>query len=182
MKKQLFIVLILFLGFYSPAFACGCHSGTTTSLATSNNQKACKNVVSFIYIDFAFLSPKATAADLNVGCKPKLRGHSWMHKCCTPQCCADECCTDECCPTLICPQPCAPQGCTCVPQCPNYRTKSMIPDESESNQKIVTQDPVQDGIIPVSYNKETEKQTVKSKNKNNMFRIDFFRHFKFHIL
>lgn len=178
MKKQLFIVLTLFLSFYSPALACGCHGGTT-SLATSNNQKACKNVVSFIYIDFSFLSPKATAADLNVGCTPKLRGYSWMHKCCTPQCCADECCTPQCCPIPVCPQTCGPKCCPCAPQCPNCETKSMIPDEEEK--KIVTQDVEQDGVIPVSYKQETVQQTIKQKNKTNMFRIDFFRRFKFHI-
>lgn len=174
MKKQLLIVLIIILTFYSPTFACGCHDGTT-SLATSNNQKACKNVVSFIFIDFSFLSPKATAADLNVGCKPKLRGHFWMHKCSTNQCCADEFCTDECCP-----QTCIPQGCTCTPQCPNCKIKSMCPDESR--QKIVTQDTEQDEVIPVSYRQKIEKQTAKQSNKTNMFRIDLFRHFKFQIL
>lgn len=179
MKKQLLIALIILLSFSGPTFACGCHSGTT-SLATSNNQKACKNVVSFIFIDFSFLSPKATAADLNVGCKPKLRGHFWMHKCRTPQCCADECNTDECCPIPTCPQTCVPQGCNCVPQCPNCKTKSMVPDEGE--QKIVTQDMERNGVIPVSYQQKIEKQTVKKLNKTNMFRIDLFRHFKFQIL
>lgn len=179
MKKQLLIVFIIFLSFSCPTFACGCHGGTN-SLAASNNQKACKNIISFIFIDFSFLSPKATAADLNVGGKPKLRGHSWMHKCSTPQCCADECDTDECCPTQICPQTCPQQGCTCVPQCPNCKIKSMVPDEGE--QRIVTQGIEQDGVIPVSYQQKIEKQTVKQLNKTNMFRIDLFRHFKFQIL
>lgn len=165
MKKQLLLVLVLFLSLYSPSFACGCHGGTT-SLATSNNQKACKNVVSFIYIDFSFLSPKATAADLNLGCKPKLRGHSWIHKCSTPQCCADECSTDECCP-----QTCIPQCIPCVPQHPSCNTKSMSPDENQHS--IVTKDAEQDGIIPVSY---------KQKNKANIFRINPFRHLKLQIL
>lgn len=179
MQKQLLIVLVLFLSLYSPGFACGCH-GTTTSLATSNNQKACKNVVSFIYIDFSFLSPKATAADLNIGCKPKLRGYCWTHKCSTPQCCADECCSDECCPMQVCPQPCIPQCCPCAPQCPNCRTKSMTSDENE--QKIVTQDAEQDVVLPVSYKQETKQQTVKQKIKANIFRINPFRHLKIQIL
>lgn len=179
MKKQLLIVLIIFLSFSGPTFACGCN-GSTTSVATSNNQKACKNIVSFIYIDFSFLSPKATAADLNVGCRPKLRGHFWVHKCSTPQCCADECHADECCPVQTCPQTCVPQGCPCEPQCPNCKTKSMIPDES--TQRIVKQGMEQDGITPVSYKQEIEQQTVKQKSKTNVFRIDFLRHFKFQIL
>lgn len=178
MKKQLLITLVLFLSFCSPAFACGCH-GTTTSLATSNNQKACKNVVSFIYIDFSFLSPKATAADLNVNCKPKLRGYSWMRKCSTPQCCADECYIPQCCPAT-CPQTFAPQCCPCAPQCPNCKTKSMAPDENK--QEIVSQDIEQDGVIPVTYKQVTKQQTVKPKTKTNSNRINLFRCFKFHIL
>lgn len=178
MKKQFLITLVLFLSFCSPTFACGCH-GTTTSLATSNNQKACKNVVSFLYIDFSFLSPKATAADLNVGCKPKLRGYSWMHKCSTPQCCADECYTPECCPTT-CPQTCVPQCCPCVPQCPNYKTKSMVPDENK--QEIIAQDIEQDGVIPVAYKQEAKQQMGKQKTRTNIFRINPFRCFKLQIL
>lgn len=178
MKKQLLITLVLFLSFCIPNFASGCN-GETTSLATSNNQKACKNVVSFIYIDFSFLSPKATAADLNVACKPRLRGYSWMHKCSTPQCCADECYETQCCPTT-CPQTCVPQCCPCVPQCPNYKTKSMAPDENK--QEILSQDVEQDGVIPVSYKQETKQQTVKQKTKANTFRINPFRCFKFQIL
>lgn len=184
MKKQLLIVLVLFLSFYTPAFASGCNCGTN-SFATSNNQKACKNVVSFIFIDFSFLSPKATAADLNIGGMRKLKKHCWFHKCSTPQCCADECCEDECCnpqccPPKTCPQTCVPKDCPCAPQCPNCRTQSMIPDENK--QETVGQNIEQEGIIPVSYKQETGQKTTKQKSKANMFRIDLFRCFKFEIL
>lgn len=178
MKKQLLITLVLFLSLCIPTFASGCNGGTT-SLATSNNQKACKNVVSFIYIDFSFLSPKATAADLDVGCKPKSCKYSWMRKCSTPQCCADECYTPQCCPAT-CPQTCAPEYCPCVPQCPNYKTKSMAPDKNK--QEIVVKSVKHDEMIPVAYKQETKPQIVKQKTKTGIFRINLSRCFKFQIL
>lgn len=110
MKKNFLIGLVLCLSLCSQAFACGCGCKGTNSLATSNNQKACKNVVSFMFIDFSFLSPKANAADVSLG-MPK-RCTSWMHKCSTNQCCADECSVPQ-----DCPQSCAPQCCPCAPQC-----------------------------------------------------------------
>lgn len=167
MKKIFLIGLFLFLSTYSQTFACG--TNASTSQAISNNQKACKNVVSFIFIDFSFLSPRATAADINAGtpkhCMP------WMNKCCTPQCSTYEGCPPQCYKMQTCPQTCAPQCCPCTPKCPDCRTQSMVPDDIKK-----------DGLIPVTYIKGAEQQCANPKNKTSMFRIDLFRHFKFQIL
>jgi len=185
MKKSL-IVLFTFLSICSRTFACGVNG--STSLATSNNQKACQNVVSFIVIDFSFLSPRATAADLNVG-MPK-RCMPWMHKCCTPQCYTYESCAPQCCTPQTCPQACAPQCCPCTPQCPNCKTQSMKPDDNKlgtlrpksNEQEAITTDTKQDGLVPVANIQESEQQCMTPKTKTSMFRIDLFRRFKFQIL
>lgn len=180
MQKKFLIGLFLFLSVCSQTFACGCGAKGTTSLAASNNQKACKNVVSFIFIDFSFLSPRATAADLNVG-MPK-RCMPWMNRCCTPQACTAEGCSPECCTTQACPQQCipqccpqtcVPQCCPCAPQCPDCRTRSMAPDENKPDTTAL--DIKQDAIIPVANKNETEQSCAKPKNKTSIFRIDFFK-------
>lgn len=182
MQKKFLIGLFLFLSVCSQTFACGDNGNPSTAI--SNNQKACKNVVSFIFIDFSFLSPRATAADISVG-MPKRCMH-WMHKCCTPracvsegcpsQCCQPQCCTPQCCTTQTCPQPCAPQCCPCAPQCPDCRMRSMAPDENKH--EAVASDVNQDGIIPVSNKQETDQQCVTPKSKTHIYKIDFLRHFK----
>lgn len=62
MKKNLLIVLCLFLSLSSIAFAADTKIQPTE---TEVKQKACQNVFSLINIDLSFMSPRATVADVN---------------------------------------------------------------------------------------------------------------------
>lgn len=167
MKKKLLLVLTVFLIFSNASFACCkcCPQGLTAA----NGQKACQNVFSFLTIDFSFLSPRATAADVHVG-KPKCcRCHTCAPDCqqtcpCQPQCCPP-CQTQYCpCPPQCCP--CQPKCCPCNPQCPK---QSMAPDDKKE--------------IPVSNKQVTNKPCCPNpKDKKSMFRLDLFRTFKIQIL
>lgn len=205
MRKNLLLGLILFLSLANASFACCCQHGFTAT----NGQKACQNVFSFLAIDFSFLSPRATAADVHVnGFKHGFR------RCCNP-------CNSDCCPESQC-CPCAPECCPCQPQCcppqcspncqpkcspytPPFNRKSMIIDEVNkeipvNNIQLNTQEenkceiPVcnsqmttvaDDKEIPVC-NKQTENKPctkpVCPQGQKSMFRIDLFRTFKFQIL
>lgn len=149
MVKRLLITLILFLSISNTSFAC-CKCGQ--GLTATNDQKACQNVFSFLTIDFSFLSPRATAADVHVG-HPKF----WKPESCAPYC----------------PQtcPCPPQCCPCQPQCcPQQCPKqSMEPNESKKE-------------IPVCNKQVTNNQCPNPQNKKSMFRLDLFRTFKLQIL
>lgn len=142
MRKNLLLGLILFLSLANASFACGCQRGFTAT----NGQKACQNIFAFFAIDFSFLSPRATAADVHV-C-----GKHGFHKCCPP--CSSECCPDSnCCPCVpeCCPcqpqcSPCQPQCCppqccpTSQPKCSPYvapfNRKSMITDEATKEMPV----------------------------------------------
>jgi hypothetical protein len=63
MKKNLLIAACLFLGLSSQAFAVESQNVPTN---TEIEQKACQNVFSFINIDLSLMSPRGTAADVNV--------------------------------------------------------------------------------------------------------------------
>lgn len=126
----------------------------------SNLQKACQNVVSFITIDFSFLSPRATAADVNVGpCKH-------FPRCCQPQDCTCPC-GPQCCP-------CTPQCCPCAPQCPGCRQQSMAPNNDKQAE-------IQTSIIPVCNKQVNNKPCCVPQNKPSLFRVDLFRMFKIQI-
>lgn len=62
MKKNLLVVLCLFLSLNSTAFAAGTK---TQNMESEVKQKACQNVFSLINIDLSFLSPRAAVADVN---------------------------------------------------------------------------------------------------------------------
>lgn len=161
MQKS-FIFTIIFLSFANASFACGCDCNGKSSFAASNEQKACQNVFSLITIDFSFLSPRATAADVHVG-MPK-RFMNWGHKCCQPNC------SQPCAPQCVPCSPCAPQ------ECPKCRTQSMTTDEND--EAMAPADDKQEKIIPVSNTQEFKKSDVVSSTKTRFFKIDFFRHFK----
>lgn len=164
MKKKLLTVLIVFLSFVNVSFANCCPQGLTAT----NGQKACQNIFSFLAIDFSFLSPRATAADVHV-CGLK---HG-MHRCkCEPQCCPDSpCCpcVPQCCPCQQQNCPCPSQSCPCHPQC---NQQSMVPTTDENE-------------IPVSDKKMNSKQCsnkICPSTPKSMFRLDLFRTFKIQIL
>lgn len=158
--KKVFLVAIILFGFAGTSLACGCGCNGKASFAASNNQKACQNVFSLITIDFSFLSPRATAADVNVGMpKPCMK---WWHKCCPPSC----------------PAPCMPQCSPCVPQgCPKCNTQSMTP-ECDDEAMLPTLRDKQGEIIPVANMQECNKPNVVSVTKTRLFKIDFFHHSK----
>lgn len=194
MRKNFLLVLVLFLSLANTSFACCCQHGFTAT----NGQKACQNVFSFLAIDFSFLSPRATAADVHVcGFKHGFR------KCCPP--CNSECCPEpQCCPCMpdccpcppqCCPPQCSPPQCCpssqpkCSPYAPPFNKKSMIIDEVTkeipvNNIQLNTQEENK-SEIPVC-----DKQTPNApcanktcpKNQKSMFRLDLFRTFKFQIL
>ena len=159
MLKKIIITTIILLSFANTSFACGCAAEGKTSLATSNNQKACQNVFSFITIDFSFLSPRATAADVHV-CPPK-HFMPWRHKCCTPPCI----------------QPCMPQCCPCTPQCSQCQTKSMTIDDDDEAM-LPANDKKETGIMPVTNKQELVTPDAVRTKKTSLFRIDLLRHFK----
>lgn len=159
--RKFFIAIIILLNFANTSFGCCCAGDARSSFAASNDQKACQNVFSFITIDFSFLSPRATAADVHVG-MPK--HFMWGHRCCQPNC----------------PQPCMPQ-CTpcspCVPQAfPRCRTQSMNLEDNEA--AIVPNGDKQGEIIPVANVQELKTLNSVPTIKTRLFKIDFFRHFK----
>lgn len=148
MIKKIIIGLFVFISFASTSFAC-CKCGQ--GLTATNGQKACQNIFSFFTIDFSFLSPRATAADVHVG-HPKC----WKSEPCIP-CCPQACpCTPQCCP-------CQPQ--CCPPQCPK---QSMETPESEKE-------------IPVCNKQVTNNPCTNPQNKKSIFRLDLFRTFKVQI-
>lgn len=193
MRKNFLLVLILFLSLANTSFACCCQRGFTAT----NGQKACQNVFSFFAIDFSFLSPRATAADVHVCGKPEFR------KCCPP--CNSECCPEpQCCPCMpdccpcqpqCCPQQCCPpQYCPtsqqkCSPYSPPFNKKSMITDEVTKEipvNNIQLNSPQENkSEIPVCDKQTTNVPCANKacpKNQKSMFRLDLFRTFKFQIL
>lgn len=206
MRKNLLLVLILFLSLANASFACCCQHGFTAT----NGQKACQNVFAFFAIDFSFLSPRATAADVHV-CGFK---HGF-HKCCNP--CNTECCPEpQCCPCMPqccpCPPQCCPSQCCptsqpkCSPYSPPFNRKSMITDEVTkeipvNNIQLNTQQEKKDeipanniqsaapegdkGEMPVCDKQTTSNPCANQtcpKNQKSMFRLDLFRTFKIQIL
>lgn len=208
MRKNLLLVLILFLSLANASFACCCQHGFTAT----NGQKACQNVFAFFAIDFSFLSPRATAADVHVCAK-----HGF-HKYCPP--CNSGCCPDSnCCPCMPqccpCQPPCQPQCCPqccpnsqpkCSPYAPPFNRKSMITDEvtkeipvnniqlntQEENKSETPINNIQPAVqkeikseIPVCDKQTTSAPCANqpcSKNPKSMFRLDLFRTFKIQIL
>lgn len=151
MKKRFLIGLIVFLSLSGATFAECCRNSPS---GNSNCQKACQNVISLFAIDFSFLSPRATAADVHV-CPPK---HCCMHQhpCCMPQC---PCCEPQ-------PPCCEP---ACQPQC--CPKKSMINEENPQN-----------NIVTVCNKHIPNKSCTTVQTKTSLFRIDLFRIIKLQIL
>lgn len=177
MKKNLLIVLIVFLSLVNVSYAC---SRCSQGLTVTNGQKACQNVFSFLAIDFSFLSPRATAADVHV-CSPKHgMPRCWIPKNsqCNPQCCPNN---TQCCPCTPC-YPCQPKCCPCSPQCDK---QSMAPDDDKKEipvcdkQSIGSDDKEE---IPISNKQTTNTPCQNPQNKKSMFRLDLFRMFKIQIL
>lgn len=192
MKKNLLIGLIMLFCLANASFAGCCPQGLTAT----NGQKACQTVFSFLAIDFSFLSPRATAADVHV-CSPK---HGMHRFCQCPACCPDsQCCPEcQCCPCQpqCCPNhsqycPCQPQCCpSCQPQCcPQCNRQSMAPATDEKEMPVNTKQPaVSDDDkkeIPIS-NKQINNKPSSNNNcpqsQKSMFRLDLFRTFKIQIL
>lgn len=184
MKKNLLIVLLMFFVLSNASFACCCKD--SGSLVACKNQKACQTIFSFIAIDFSFLSPRATAADVHI-CAP--------NKCCMPQNPEPNC--PQCCPCP--PQNCVPtcpQCCPCAPQCSPCQKRSMKSSNNKQDEIIPVSDnkaitPISDKqitplstneIIPISYNQIKTQSCADVKNKTSLFRIDLFRIFKVQIL
>jgi len=65
--KKIFLAALISLTFANISFGCGCAGNCKPSFAASNDQKECQNIFSLIAIDFSFLSPRAAAADVDVG-------------------------------------------------------------------------------------------------------------------
>lgn len=175
MKNSLLMSLLVFFVLSGTSFACGCKD--SDSLVSCKNQKACQTVFSFMAIDFSFLSPRATAADVHI-CAPS--------NCCMPQNPAPAC--PQCCP---CPPqncvPACPQCCPCAPQCSPCQRRSMK-SSYDKQDKII---PVSDNqitpsgtkeIIPITYKQIKSQSCPDVKNKTSLFRIDLFRIFKVQIL
>lgn len=183
MKKNLLIGLIVFLSMVNTSFANCCPQGLTAT----NGQKACQNIFAFFAIDFSFLSPRATAADVHVCGKHR------FNKCCNP--CESQCDPDsQCCP---CPPQCPPCQPQCCPSCqpkycpcpPQYNRQSMVPTTDKKEipvcNKKTTVSEENKNEIPISNKQITKKpgaNHVSPKNQKSMFRLDLFRTFKVQIL